>query len=60
MATEMPEYFYRLTGDRQVYIYRNDTLVRTLKGKRAADFVRQVRDLTRDAAQEMMKTIADS
>ena len=51
-------YFYRVTGDRQVYIYSENGLQKVLKGINAADFLEKVKTPDSDSAQELMKNLA--
>ena len=52
-------YFYRVTGDRQVYIYSENGLQKVLKGTYAADFLEKVKTPDSDSAQELMKNLAE-
>ncbi len=53
-------YFYRVTGDRQVYIYSDKGLAKVLKGTESADFLNKISALDSESAQKLMKESAAS
>ena len=54
------KYFYRVTGDRQVYIYCDKGLAKVLKGTESADFLNKISALDSESAQKLMKESAAS
>jgi len=51
------KYFYRVTGDRQVYIYSKKGLAKVLKGTESADFLKKIKSLDSDELQNLMREI---
>jgi hypothetical protein len=45
-------YFYRITGDRKVYIYQDERRLALLKGTRAVEFIDSVAALAGDEKQK--------
>ena len=56
---EKNRYFFRVTGDRQVYIYSDEGLLKVLKGTHAADFLDKVKATDINSAREIMKKMAE-
>jgi hypothetical protein len=51
------KYFYRITGDRQVYIYSEIGLEKVLKGTESAKFLDKVKSLDSDEIQKLIGKI---
>jgi hypothetical protein len=58
LITVESKYFYRVTGDRQVYIYSGKGLARVLKGTESADFLDKVKSLDSNELQNLLREIA--
>jgi hypothetical protein len=54
------KYFYRVTGDRQVYIYFDKGLAKVLKGTESDDFLSKISALDSESAQKLMQESVES